>query len=46
LVSKLVIKIFSCSVPLAYRTTIPETPKTVKDNFDILEECRGTGRKM
>jgi len=28
-------------IPFAYVTTISETPKTVKDNF---EECRGAGR--
>jgi len=45
-------KFFLCSVfsipkiSFAYRTTILETPKTVKSNFDIFEECRGAGRKF
>jgi len=32
-------------ISFTYETTIPETPKTVKDNFDIFKECRGTERK-
>jgi len=30
----------------AYGITILETPKTLKANFGIFEECRGAGRKV
>jgi len=37
---------FISKISFAYRTTILETPKTVKGNLGILEECRGAGRKV
>jgi len=40
---------FGFSIPeisFAYRTTISEIPKTIKDNFNIFEECKGAGRKI
>jgi len=33
-------------IPFTYGITIPKTPKIVKDNFDIFEECRVARRKM
>ena len=33
-------------ISFTYGITILETPKTVKGNFSIFEECRGAGRKM
>ena len=37
---------FILKISFTYRITILETPKTVKGNLNILEECSGARRKV
>jgi len=39
-------RFFIPKIFLAYRTTVPKTPKTVKGNFEIFKKCRGARRKV
>jgi len=41
-----IFQIFYYGNIFVYGITISETPKIVKGNFDIFEECRGAGRKV